>query len=88
MGYDDKGNLVGVGESSYAIYLCAVLAGSKSMQTLEADFTIDFAGGTTWDGKYFAFADQESGGELSDRTHSSEAKRHDVDGGRPDDPER
>ncbi len=61
MGYDDKENLVGIGESN-AIYLCAVLAGSKSMQTLEGDFNIDFAGGTTWDGKYFVFTDQELGG--------------------------
>ncbi len=63
MGYDDKGNLVGIGESS-SNYFCAVLAGSKSMQTLEADFTIAFAGGTMWDGKHFAFADQELGGQF------------------------
>jgi hypothetical protein len=65
MGYDNKGDLVGIGESS-SIVICAVLAGSKTMTTLAYDsgsgVTIDFPGGTTWDGKYLALSDQEAGG--------------------------
>jgi hypothetical protein len=62
MGYDDKGNLVGNAIESSGDGVCAVLAGSKTMTTLSTSgFTIDFAGGTTWDGKYFALGDQETG---------------------------
>jgi hypothetical protein len=54
MGYDDKGNLVGMGESS-SIDVCALLAGAMSMTTLTTTgVTIDFPGGTAWDGKYYA----------------------------------
>jgi hypothetical protein len=60
MGYDDKGNLVGGGESSSGTqYICGLLAGKKSMTLLSTSgFTIDFPGGTTWDGKYFIIMDQ------------------------------
>jgi hypothetical protein len=62
MGYDSKGNLVGIGEES-SIDACALLAGSKTETTLtESGITIDFPGGTTWDGKYLALGDQEAGG--------------------------
>jgi hypothetical protein len=62
MGYDEKGNLVGVGgEGSSSVIACALLSGSKSMIMLKADFNDDFAGGTMWDGKYFAIGDQEAG---------------------------
>ena len=63
MGYDDKGNLIGEGEYS-SIDVCALLAGSKTMTTLSfgSSITIDFPGGTTWDGKYIALGNQEAGG--------------------------
>ncbi len=62
MGYDDKGDLIGVGEYS-TIDVCALLAGSQSETTLtESGITIDFPGGSAWDGKYFALGDQEAGG--------------------------
>jgi hypothetical protein len=63
MAYDDKGNLIGWGEYS-SIDVCALLAGTKKMNTLElgAGLTIYFPGGTTWDGKYIALGDQEAGG--------------------------
>jgi hypothetical protein len=67
MGYDDKNNLIGVGEESTgSIVACALLAGSKSMTTLSGcctgPITIDFPGGTMWDGQYIALGDQEAGG--------------------------
>jgi hypothetical protein len=60
MGYDDKGNLVGGGETSSGKgYICALLAGAKKITLLSTSgITIDFPGGTTWDGKYFALMDQ------------------------------
>jgi hypothetical protein len=62
MGYDAKGNLIGVGEGT-SVAVCALLAGSKTMTQLQAKgITIDFPGGTTWDGKYIALGDQEAGG--------------------------
>ncbi|MFY9709660.1 MAG: hypothetical protein WBD57_09535 [Candidatus Cybelea sp.] len=69
MGYDDKRNLVGVGEESTgAIVACALLAGSKSIIVLSGCCTgpmqIDFAGGTMWDGKYLAVGNQEVGGSF------------------------
>jgi hypothetical protein len=63
-GYDNKGDLLGVGEHQ-SIVFCAVLAGSKKMVTLQTGSGFpqdDFAGGVTWDGKYFAIGDQEMGG--------------------------
>jgi hypothetical protein len=61
-GYDSAGDLVGIGEYD-SIDVCALLAGSKSETTLsESGITIDFPGGTTWDGKYIALGDQEAGG--------------------------
>jgi hypothetical protein len=65
LAYDDKENLVGIAKSSLdGVVICAVLAGSKSMQTLQlkGKFSLDFPGGTTWDGKYFALGDQEVNG--------------------------
>jgi hypothetical protein len=58
MGYDDHGNLIGVGQRS-SITICAVLAGATSETTLSTeDITIYTSGGTMWDGKYIALADQ------------------------------
>jgi hypothetical protein len=62
MGYDDKGNLIGMAESD-SIEVCALLAGQHSETILtESGITIDFPGGTSWDGKYIALGDQEAGG--------------------------
>jgi hypothetical protein len=64
MGYDDKGNLVGVGETSSGGRCYAGLAsGSKSMEALSFNGTIDFPGGSMWDGKYIALGDQEADGD-------------------------
>lgn len=63
MGYDRSGNLIGVGEtSSGGRAYCGLLSGAKSMSSLSFSGTIDFPGGTTWDGKYIALGDQEAGG--------------------------
>jgi hypothetical protein len=66
MGYDDKGNLVGGSESSSGgIEFCALLAGAKSITLLSTSgITIEFPGGTEWDGKYFVLGDQEAGGNF------------------------
>jgi hypothetical protein len=62
LGYDDKGNLGGIGETNTgSIAACGLLEGSKSMITLNTDFSDLFPGGTMWDGKYFAIGDQETG---------------------------
>lgn len=62
MGYDDKGNLIGTGENT-TIAVCALLAGSQSETTLTfSGGTIDYPGGTVWDGKYIVLGDQEAGG--------------------------
>jgi hypothetical protein len=69
MGYDDKGNLVGVGRIYYSAYssnvvVCALLSGSKSMITLSGccngPITINEPGRTMWDGKYLALIDGEA----------------------------
>lgn len=63
MGYDHSGNLIGVGETSSAgRAYCALLSGAKSISSLSFSGTIDFPGGTMWDGKYIALGDQEAGG--------------------------
>jgi uncharacterized repeat protein (TIGR03803 family) len=66
MGYDPKGNLVGVGQNatSGTVNVCALLSGSSSETTLSTSgITIDYPGGTTWDGNYIALGDQEAGGD-------------------------
>lgn len=65
MGYDDKGNLVGIGKTSTnAIVACALLSGSKSIIVLsgccKGPIVIWSPGGTMWDGKYLAVTDQEA----------------------------
>jgi hypothetical protein len=67
MGYDGKGNLIGIGEQQTdAISACALLAGSQSITVLSGcctgPITVDFPAGTMWDGKYIALGDQEFGG--------------------------
>jgi len=62
MGYDAKGDLLGVGEYD-SIDVCELASGSKSEQAdTESGITIDFPGGTQYDGKYIALGDQEAGG--------------------------
>jgi hypothetical protein len=61
-GFDTAGDLIGVGEYS-SIDVCALMSGSKSEETLtESGITIDFPGGSSYDGKYFTLGDQEAGG--------------------------
>jgi len=63
MGYDHSGNLIGVGEtSSGGRCYAGLLSGAKSISSLSFSGTIDFPGGTMWDGKYIALGDQEAGG--------------------------
>lgn len=62
MGFDNKGNLFGVGESS-SIVVCELGAKASSENTVTlSGITIDFPGGTQWDGKYIGLGDQEAGG--------------------------
>jgi hypothetical protein len=66
-GYDDKGNLVMIGEThaSETVTFCALLKGSKSLTTLTASgFTIYSPDSTMWDGKHIALGDQQLGGGL------------------------
>jgi hypothetical protein len=69
MGYDDKGNLVGLGTINYVVSACALLSGSKSMTTLSGccggPITIHYPGGTMWDGKYLALSDLDASGHGS-----------------------
>ncbi len=75
MGYDDKDNLIGVGESSSGgRAYCALLSGAKSMSSLSFSGTIDFPGGTMWDGKYIALGDQEAGGTFETGIYPSTLK--------------
>ncbi len=71
MGYDDKGNLMGVGEYS-DIAVCALMDGSKSETTLSTSgISIDFPGGSIWDGKYIALGDQEADGQYVTGLHEA-----------------
>jgi len=66
MGYDHSGNLIGVGEtSSGGRCYAGLLSGAKSISSLSFSGTIDFPGGTMWDGKYIALGDQEAGGTFN-----------------------
>lgn len=61
-GWDSSGDLIGVGEYS-GIDECMLPKGGSSMETLSpSGITIDFPGGSSWDGKYFTLGDQEAGG--------------------------
>jgi hypothetical protein len=61
-GYDRKGDLLGIGENT-SIAFCGLLAKTTKMITIQGSGfpPVNFAGGTTWDGKYFALGDQETG---------------------------
>jgi hypothetical protein len=72
MGYDHSGNLIGVGENEDAgREYCGLLFGGSSITTLSFSGTIDFAGGTMWDGKYIALGDQEAGGTYATGVYPS-----------------
>jgi len=61
MGYDTGGDLIGLGDKKAPVYICALLADSKTEQKLATSgFTINAAGKTMWDGKYFALTDQDA----------------------------
>jgi hypothetical protein len=75
MGYDHSGNLIGVGEtSSGGRCYAGLLAGATSMSSLSFSGTIDFPGGTMWDGKYIALGDQEAGGTFNTGIYPSTLK--------------
>jgi hypothetical protein len=59
-GFDSGGDLIGEYESDT---FCDLPSGKSSESTMsESGITIDFPGGTQWDGKYLAAGDQEAGG--------------------------
>ncbi len=63
-GYDNQGNLFGEGEYS-SIDVCELPSGGSQENVAgESGITIDFPGGTQWDGKYVALGDQEAGGSF------------------------
>jgi hypothetical protein len=65
MGYDHKGNLIGVGENGAGDReYCGLLAKGTSITSLSFSGTIDFPGGTMWDGKYIALTDTKAGGKF------------------------
>jgi hypothetical protein len=60
LGYDTKGNLVGLADATPPVIPCALLSGAKSLRTLSMKgFTINTPGHTMWDGKYFALTDED-----------------------------
>ncbi len=72
LGYDNRGNLIGVGEtSSGGRCYAGLLSGGKSLSSLSFSGTIDFANGTMWDGKYIALGDQEAGGTFDTGAYPS-----------------
>lgn len=73
MGYDRDGNLVGAGENT-ANHICELAAGEGTMTTASFSGTIYFPGGTMWDGKYIALADQEAGGTFQTGIYPSKLK--------------
>lgn len=90
MGYDSKGNLIAVGENEDGgREYCALMSGASSITALSFSGTIDFPGGTKWDGEYIALGDQEAGGTyvtgvypvtLSGSTLTAESSEVDFDG--------
>jgi hypothetical protein len=60
LGYDTKGNLLGLADATLPVAPCVLLAGAKSLRTLSMKgFTINAPGHTMWDGKYFALTDED-----------------------------
>jgi len=73
MGYDRHDNLVGAGEST-ATAVCELAVGEGTMTTDSFSGTIYFPGGTMWDGKYIAVADQEAAGADQTAIYPSKLK--------------
>jgi len=66
MGYDNHANLIGVGETSSGTRCYeGLLSGGTSITSLSFSGTIDFPGGSMWDGKYIALGDQKAGGTFN-----------------------
>jgi hypothetical protein len=62
MGYDDMGNLIGVGQYT-STNVCALLRGAKQETTLTTSgLSIKAPNGSMWDGQYLEIGDQEAGG--------------------------
>ena len=62
-GYDNNDNLIAVGETSSGGRCYNGLAsGGKSLESLSFSGTIDFPGGSHWDGAYMGLGDQEANG--------------------------
>jgi hypothetical protein len=62
-GYDSSDNLVAVGEtSSGGRCYNALASGGSSLESVSFSGTIDFPGGSHWDGAYLGLGDQEDGG--------------------------
>ena len=71
MGYDDKGNVIGLGEYDI-INVCAVLAKARQETTLTTSgITINHINGTMWDGKYIALSDAEAGARKPHRIYQA-----------------
>ncbi len=66
MGYDDKGNLLGVVSSTKNyVTLCALMAGATSETVLTLDgVQMHHPGSSMWDGKYMALTDQMLDGQF------------------------
>lgn len=61
-GYDDKGDLFVEGEYE-SVAVCALLKGSSQFEPVTVKgATIYYPNGVSWDGKYVALSDQETGG--------------------------
>jgi hypothetical protein len=68
-GYDSSDNLVAVGETSSGGRCYDGLAsGGKSLEALSFSGTIDFPGGTHWDGANLGLGDQEANGTFQTGT--------------------
>ena len=67
LGYDTKGNLVGLADATPPATPCALLSGAKSLRTLSMKgFTVNAPGHTMWDGKYFALTDEDADKNATD----------------------
>jgi hypothetical protein len=67
LGYDTKGNLLGLADATLPVTPCVLLAGAKSLRTLSMKgFTINAPGHTMWDGKYFALTDENANKKATD----------------------
>ncbi|HEY6327056.1 MAG TPA: hypothetical protein VIW73_11155 [Candidatus Cybelea sp.] len=67
LGYDTKGNLLGLADATLPVTPCVLFAGAKSLRTLSMKgFTINAPGHTMWDDKYFALTDEDANKNATD----------------------